>query len=331
MLGDYKAEEVVCFTLKELSKGNSVCIGSFSEFYGVSKETLRKRFREVVGRYYKDDVYYDSSSKCWYANRSNFLETSFIQPEEAVILNGILRNSDHFGSGLSSKVHLMVNHYIKRGHLASLQPEIIENIEHMREHFALLENAIKNRRKVILHYVNSDVKKSKIFLPLRIVNMEYYWYAVGEIETEDIKEIRYFRIKKIIEIETLDKYVTYSEFRTLYNKVKNIDKGMNAFYQPYKETKKIRVIIPEWFEEHIHDIPYFNTWENLGKAKKIEGTQYLTYHVISTDEEYRDIIPTIQKYMPHIVICNNEENEEIIKIMRQRSEEYARIFESSVN
>lgn len=326
---EYKAEEVVVFILKELSKKNPVSLSSFASHYMVSKASLARRFSEVVDRFYKDDVYYDERDKCWFAKQRNFLEMSFLQPEEAVILNGILRNSDHFGMGLSQKVHMLINYYIKRGYLASLQPEMIEEIEPMQKFFALFESAIKSRRKVQLYYIKEGVEKSKKLLPLRLVNMEYYWYIVGEIEEGLEKEIRYFRMKKIVKVEILDEYFEYSEFRALYHTIKDANKGMNAFYQPYKKSRKIKVIMPEWFEEHIRDVPYFNTWEKTGEVKILEEERFLSYTIISTDEEYRDVIPAIQKYMPHIVVCNNKENQELIELMRIRSQMYARIFEGS--
>jgi predicted DNA-binding transcriptional regulator YafY len=159
--------------------------------------------------------------------------------------------------------------------------------------------------------------------------MEYYWYIVGEIEEGIEKEIRYFRMKRIVKVEILDEYFEYSEFRALYHTIKDVNKGMNAFYQPYKKSRKIKVIMPEWFEEHIKEVPYFNTWEKTGEVKIIEKARFLSYTIISTDEEYRDIIPAIQKYMPHIVVCNNKENQELIELMRIRSQKYARIFEGS--
>lgn len=321
-----KAEEVVPIILYELSRGNTVSLSSFSESYRVPKPTLKRRFNEIVSRYYIDDIYYDTKDKLWKAKEINFLESSPVQPEEATIFNGILRNSDHFGEKLSKKVHMIVNRYIKRGYLASLRTETVEDLDQMKEVFISLENAMRNRRIVNLHYVKNGENKFKKFLPLRIINLEYYWYVVGEIDVEGEKEIRHFRMKRITNIEPLDEYVDRTTFKSLYIKVRNTDKGMNAFYKPHNPVKKVRVIIPEWFEEHIQDIPYFSTWEKTNGFTDIEGIRYYTYEIQSTDEEYRDIIPTIQKYLPDIIVCDIERNREVIELMRQRSEKYANIF-----
>lgn len=324
-----KAEEVIPEILTLLSNGHYISLASFSESYSVPKDTLRRRFKDVVDRFYEDDISYSESDKCWYANNPNFLDASPLHPEEAVILCGILRSKDHYGLNLSRRVHLMVNKYIKRGQLATLMPETIEDIRDMEGIFILLENSIRSKKKVILHYKKNGQDKTKKFLPLKIMAIEYYWYVVGQIDMDGEKEMRNFRLSRITQVEILEEFASDSEFRTLTQRIRKADRGMNAYYKPYEAVRKIQVMMPDWFEQHVQDIPYFTTWKRTGGFTQINGTCYMYYEIDSTDDEYRDVIPMIQKYMPEIIVRNTEKNQDLIYLMKERSEKYALLFNAS--
>ncbi|UFS62745.1 WYL domain-containing protein [Sulfurimonas sp. HSL-3221] len=326
----YKAQEVVVIILNELSRSQSVVLSSFADFYDVNELTLARNFRDVRDHFYSDDIEYVRKEKLWIAKRPRFLDDSFIKAEEAVVLTGILKNSSHFGHSLSQQVGLIVNYYKKRRYYNLLQPDTIEDAEPMKSFFATVEMAIRAGQYINLHYRKNGEIKQREVLPIRIANMEYYWYLIGEFKTDSGKEIRYLAFRKIEKIEPINSYAKYSVLRELRHQVKDSNKGMNAFYKPYQKHKKVKVMIPEHFEEYIKSTPYFSTWKRATGSKIIEDKKYIFYNIITTDgDEYRDIIPTIQKYMPDVVVCNNDENQELIRIMRERSLMYAKLLEES--
>ena len=327
MSNTFNPREIVVTMIEEISRGNSINIQSFAVTYDLKKETLSRHFREVVKKYYKEYIFYNESDKCWFSHKKNFLNESFITPEEAVILSGILSNPDRFGVGLNKKLHYIVNNYVRRRHLSLLQPETIEDYEDKLPLFAIFERAIRSKLMIEISYLKNESLKTRILLPLRIINMEYYWYFIGEIEnSKGEKTIRYFTASKVSNINITEVLYDESNYKKLLHSIKDIDKGMNAYYKPYQHVVKHDVMIEPSFEKYIKRAPYFSIWNKTSRTKKIGEKIYSIYTIDSTDNEYRDIIPTIQKYMPSVVVCNNKANEKLIATMRKRSEDYFAIY-----
>lgn len=329
---DYSIPETVARMINELDRGNSVSIASFAQQISANKEALRKRFKSIVDRYYSEYVYYDKRAQLWLPRNKDFLARSFIDAEEAVILDGIQNNANHYGANLERRVHLIVNNYTRRRYYGILHAKNIEDAEPMLDYFAAIQHAIKNSRMIEIDYQKPKSElKTKTILPIRIANMEYYWYLIAEECENGIKLIKYFTARNIVDVRLLSDEFDNSAYKHLLGRVRNVEKGMNAFYEPFLAPTKIEVLIPEWFSGYIKSAPFFSLWNDTGRIKSIECNSYYIYTIDSTHPEYMDVIPTILKYMPNVVVVNNEVNKRLIEKMKESSIMYAKILAASTN
>lgn len=329
---DYSIPETVARMINELDRGNSVSIASFAQQISANKEALRKRFKSIVDRYYSEYVYYDKRAQLWFPRSKDFLARSFIDAEEAVILDGIQNNANHYGANLERRVHLIVNNYTRRRYYGILHAKNIEDAEPMLNNFSVIQHAIKSSRMIEVDYQKPKSKlKTKTILPIRIANMEYYWYLIGEECEDGVKAIKYFTARNIVDVRLSSDEFDNASYKYLLGRVRNVEKGMNAFYEPYLESKKIEVLIPEWFAGYIESAPFFSLWNDTGRVKNIEDALYYIYTIDSTHPDYMDVIPTILKYMPNVIVVNNEENKKLIEKMKEASIMYAKILAASIN
>lgn len=329
---DYSIPETVAQIINELDRGNSVSITSFAQQIGANKEALRKRFKSVVDRYYSEYVYYDKHAQLWLPRNKDFLARSFIDAEEAVILDGIQNKANHYGANLERRVHLIVNNYTKRRYYGVLHAKSIEDVEPMLDNFSVIQHAIKSSRMIEIDYQKPKRElNTKTILPIRIANMEYYWYLIGEESEDGIKVIKYFTARNIVNVRLLSDEFNNLAYKHLLGRVRNVEKGMNAFYEPFLVPIKIEVLIPEWFSGYIKSAPFFSLWNDTGRIKEIEDALYYIYTIDSTHPKYMDVIPTILKYMPNVVVVNNEANKRLIEMMKEASTMYAKILAASIN
>lgn len=320
-----KPEEVIARIIRKISD-NPVGVRLSAEVDQKNLSVLRRRFREVVDKFYRAEIFYDEKDYHWKSLRPKFLEGMLLPPEEAVILAGFRRNAYHYGYSLKDTVHSIVNSYSKRRHLKLLQKDFIERSdEKMMDMFARIKSA--ERQGLYLRILYRDAWRTVI--PLQIVNLEYYWYLIAE-EQNGEWGIHPFAIARIDAAVILDSPYDRRRKRRLMHKIKGVENGMNAFYKPYERPgHAVEVLVVAWFETYLQRSPYFALWVPTHENIKINDEVYCVYTVTSCDEKFRDIIPTIQKYMPYVVVRDVPGNQGVIDALREASETYAALFEKS--
>lgn len=333
MYSDWKADEIIVDILKTISNGSPITLKSYAKpNSNYSKDTIKKHLNDV--RFFFDaEFYYDDRDKVWKAAQQKFLEYSALSAEEAVILAGIRKNSDHYGYSLRNTVLSLVNFVTRRRHTSKLQNYTVENFKHFQKNIRKIDNAITKRQYVNITYRSKGELKEKTVMPLRISNVEYYWYfiAIPQGET-DTNSIRYYALYNIETLEISDQVYDSNMQRRYHNEVKNAHKGMNAYYKPYLKHKYITVLVPDNFMHYIKRSPYFLLFERKETPPIVfeieeDGSKKYEYHAFampSTDEEYNDIIPTIQKYAPQIIVPDIEENKELLSFLSKRHDKHKR-------
>jgi predicted DNA-binding transcriptional regulator YafY len=149
--------------------------------------------------------------------------------------------------------------------------------------------------------------KIRIINPLKILNLECYWYLIVLDATNN--KIKTFHLNSIKDIKILNHTFIYDE-----DIVKTFDNAITAYYKP--ETKAILVQL--FIEANI--TRYF-------KRKPISKTQRITkeYANGSCDIEliisnFMEIIPTIQRYMPFIKVIEPVEIKKNLEIYMRDSD-----------
>lgn len=331
-----KAMEIVPDLIRKISNGEGISINDneFVKRGDIGTSTLRAHLSSVQKKFYSNDFKFDKSTNKWVVKegRLGFLNEMLLKPDEAVVLTYMSQNDTMCGDGLARRINLMINAYKKRTSLAVYKTNILEPIDdNMEKKFALIQKAITRKKKISFMHKGYG---PWIFYPYKIVNIEYYWYLIGISEIDLAKDqIKYFTIYHINDIKLLDDEYNYnfSKMRT-----ERIDDAMNAYYHPDQEKKYVDLLVINWMVEFIERASYFSGWKPTGEKvhvpkkdangnvmKDIHENEivhtYYVYTVVSTHENYLDIIPILQKYIPYILI---KEDTALLEAIRSNLDAY---------
>lgn len=145
-----KIEELLPDMIRSISKGTSVSSTDIEQKHGISASSVRAHLRSLQENFYKNYYKYDGSTKKWIATELGFVDKMLLKPEEAVILNSILRNKSKLGPSLVPWNEKLVNQYIKRTSSFIFKQyhneEINDNLVQKKENFKIVDmNYIKEK------------------------------------------------------------------------------------------------------------------------------------------------------------------------------------------
>ncbi len=148
--------------------------------------------------------------------------------------------------------------------------------------------AIENENCLSCFYNN----KKRIFIPLKIVNFEGFWYLI--LKDLEKRIITKYHLKSMSYLKIIEnrKYIKPCNSNIL-NKIEN---GINAFFD----------INADFFPVHLHiekEVSKYFIRKPLSKNQrilKIYDDNSIDLELYITNE--MEIIPTIQKYIPYIKI-----------------------------
>jgi predicted DNA-binding transcriptional regulator YafY len=295
-----KIEELLPDMIRSISKGASVSSVDIEQKHGISASSVRAHLRSLQENFYKNYYRYDGSSKKWVATELGFVDKMLLKPEEAVILNSILRNKSKLGPSLVPWNEKLVNQYVKRASSFIFKQHNTEEIdEDMEQAFATIHNTIDTKQKLKFKY--SDYYR--VVYPYKIINIEYYWYLLGyeessEKEDSEIQIVKSYTMSKIRDITILDETFQY-DFGNLDKKMKHI---LNTFFRPKNALIPVTLLIKKEFINYIDRAPFFSAWKTEGIQENIKDEVYIKYTTGVTEPEFREIIPTILKYIPNILV-----------------------------
>ena len=313
-----KLEEILPKILKDLSNGIAISTVEIEKKYHFSASGVRNHLRTLEQRFYKNCFKYDGSTKKWVTTDRGFLTRELLEPEEAIVLNGIYRNKNRLGSSLSKTHEDMVENYLKRTKSYIFKQHIAEYItEDMEQVFAILKKAISSKNIVELDYPSKDTLKTRRIFPYKIVYIEYYWYLICYEENDKIKS---FRLSLIKSPSILDEVYKYN----FENVNLRLQLAMNAYVDFEEPINTVDILVVDDLVNHIEIASFFTAWRKTEYSTEINKKKYRRFEVRVTNPNFKDIIPTILKYMPNMLVEEpNELKEKIDLIISQYTKAYA--------
>ena len=311
-----KIEEILPQILKDLSNGIAISTVKIEKKHGFSASGVRNHLRTLEQRFYKNCFKYDGSTKKWVTTDRGFLTRELLEPEEVIVLNGIYRNKDRLGISLSKTHEKMVESYLKRTKSYIFKQHKAEDVtEDMEQVFAMLKRAISAKNVVELDYPSKGALKTRRVFPYKIVYIEYYWYLICYEENDKIKS---FRLSLIRSPRMLDEVYKY-DFENVNLRLKL---AMNAYVDFEEPINTVEILVANHLVNHIEIASYFMAWRKTEYVTEINKVKYRRFEVNTTNPNYNDIIPTILKYMPHMLVESHGELKEAI-------DERMRIYQDS--
>lgn len=301
-----KIEEILPKILKDLSNGIAISTVEIEKKYGFSASGVRNHLRTLEARFYKNCFKYDGSTKKWVTTDRGFLTRELLESEEVIVLNGIYRNKDRLGISLSKTHEKMVESYLKRTKSYIFKQHKAEDVtEDMEQIFAMLKKAINKKNIVELDYPSKGSLKTRRVFPYRIVYIEYYWYLICYEENDKIKS---FRLSLIQSPKILDEVYKYN-FENVNLRLKL---AMNAYVDFKEPIDTVDILVVDFLTNHIDIASFFTAWKPTDYTTEINKVKYRRFEVKITNPKYDDIIPTILKYMPHMLVESPDELKEAI-------------------
>lgn len=278
----------ISFTTKQIADN-----GQVSERTALDKINLVKKhvLRNII-------IY----KKPYWKARKGFLDHLNISSERIVAIAGLLSLKSHFGEKLAKTIDEMMNDLQRGGLLLHDHQQVLEKLSQSAKiQLKRLISAIDDGWKVEFKFDNTLRKVH----PYKVINREYYWYLVG-YEEEKIdsitgeslsgsQKIKTYTIVKIKGVEISEEEITYN--------FKDIDKILELASNGYIDWNNpphfINVMVNNKLDDYISRASFYNNWEKVA-ASATKG--FTLYKVASVHKKYQDVIPTILKHMPDIIV-----------------------------
>ena len=284
--------------LKRLSSGQSLHLPSIAEEFGIPKNTLVNNMKDVICPLFPKEILYDNSTKNWYAKK-NFLSETLLSVDELITMKLLENYSQQLGDEFNNSSKKLFKRFKQQASLTIFRKSNMEFISKKNEKkFALLEYAIENKAILTCLYKT----KKRTIHPLKIAMLEGYWYLF--LEEEGYEEIRKYHLQSIEKLK-----LTKENFSTpKADLLEGLENAINAYFNS-QESIYVELLVHNKVAIYLKRKP-------LSKSQHMqkEDEDYERFTITISDE--REIIPTIQQYLPYIKVLSPDSLHE--KIMKNR-------------
>ena len=285
--------------LELLNKGYDLSTPNLVERLGVSKKIIQSDFKDYILPLFVDDkIYYDYSSKTYKA-KNNFLTKTLFSSDELAII-AILKNKSkdkYSDEDLSLKVDSLFLKFEEELTNKLYQTSSVEKIDNFKNEIIQIKNAIESKSIIKCLYN----KKDREIYPLKILNLEGFWYLIIYEPSDD--KIKTFHLNTIKNIEVL-----HCNFRFDEEKINSFDNAISAYYKPENEPILVQLFIDKEVSRYVMRKPLNKSQRVL----KIYDDESCDVELTITD--FMEIIPTIQRYLPFIGVIEPQELKNRVKM-----------------
>ena len=291
-----------------LNQGYNLSTPSLVERFNISKKIIQTDFKDfILPLLPNETIYYDYSSKTYKA-KNNFLSKTLFNSKELAII-AVLKNkstdkySDH---DLKANVDELFFKFEKELSNQLYSKSSVEKIDKFHNELIQLENAIENKNIVKCFYNN----KHREIYPLKILNLEGFWYLIV-YEAIDNK-IKTFHLNTIKNVEVL-----LNEYSFDITKVDSFNNAINAYHK-----LDSNIVITLYADKEVSRYFLRKPLNQTQRVLKQYDDKSIDLEIVVTN--FMEIIPTIQRYIPHIGVIEPDEFKNKVK---ENVEIYLKRFE----
>lgn len=284
----------ITLILERLAKGLGLSTSNLIDFFNVSKKIIQTDFKEYILPLFDDDtIVYDYSLKNYIANR-NFLTATLLSAQELAIIAIIkAKTKDKYSdSDLSIKTDSLFARYEELLKNDIYQHSSLEKIDNFSDDIILIKNAINTKHVITCTY---DDKEQHIN-PLKIIDIEGYWYLIN-LDVKDDTTIRTFHLNSMQNIQLLPNKFNIE----VDDIIRKYDNSINTYFTASATSVEIVLFINKEIVKFFERKPLNSSQRVLRKYD--DGNIDLEI----TISDFMEIIPTIQKYIPHIKVVEPQE------------------------
>lgn len=281
-----------------ISKGYNLSTPALAKRFGVSTKIIQTDFKDYLLHLFPDEkIRYDFSEKI-YKSSNNFLTKTLFSADELAVISILkAKSKDKYSDDdLFEKVDALFHKFEDELSNKVYQKSSVEKIDEFKEEIILIRNAIDTRNIIKCFYK----KKDREVYPLKILNLEGYWYLII-YEPKD-ERIKTFHLNTIKKIEIIESNYLFDE-----EKVESFDMAITAYYKPEEEPITVQLFIDKKVAPYFKRKPLSKMQRPLSEEE--DGS--LEIEIIISD--YMEIIPTIQRYMPYVQVIEPDELRDEVK------------------
>ena len=144
-----------------------------------------------------------------------------------------------------------------------------------------------------------DSNKNRTVHPLKILNLEGYWYLIVYEPKDDL--VKTFHLNSVKNIEHTDEIYTFSQ-----DIIDSFDNAITAYFKPNNEPIRVELYIDKEVSRFFERKPLNKSQHIIRKLpdKSLELEVYVT--------DLMEIIPTIQRFIPYVAVV--ELSNELLKL-----------------
>ncbi len=286
------------YILAQLSKGDKLSTNQLAQQFETTTRKIQLDFTEYILPLFDDDtIYYDYSFKCYIA-KSNFLTKTYLNAQELATISILkAKSKDRYSDDdLASKTNLLFDKLEDSLKNSIYENLSLESIDNNTSQIIQIKNAIKSKNEIKCFYND----KSRNLYPLKILNLSGFWYLINY----DLKyhEIRRYHLNSIKDIEILENKFEFDE-----EIIKDFDNAINAYFEPHITPFVVELFLDKKVSKYFIRKPINQTQRVL---KTYEDGSF-DIEIYITD--FMEIIPTIQSYIPYVLVISPDELGEVVK------------------
>jgi len=161
----------------------------------------------------------------------------------------------------------------------------IEKIDKFKDSIIQVQHAIDSKKAIECSYRD----KQRNLYALQIKNLDGFWYLI--CYDTNYKDIRKYHLNSISNVLELDEEYDFSR-----DVIKKFDNAINAYFKPELESIPVELFLDKEVAKYFIRKPISKTQRILKKYDN--GSCHIELYI----SDFMEIIPTIQKFLPHIMV-----------------------------
>lgn len=290
--------------LKQMDLGMSYSLADIKEKTGLSARTIQTTMNNLISFVTGTDIFRESKT---YKARPGFIRESGINAEKMLLISTILSNEDRFGAEMTDDLKDMMNTLKRDAMLLLDRNETMERVTpQMWTTINQINNAIEYQSSISFEF-DGYIRHVQ---PLSVISREYYWYLVGHEDSKhptspgkegsSTHKMKTYTISKIKRLWVMDDPISY-DFTFAKTLLPHVSNGYVTWD---KEPVEVQVLVEKSIDRHIENARFYHSWKKVAASAIVEG--YNLYKVMSVHENFLDIIPTVTKHMPDMIVLHPE-------------------------
>ena len=293
-----------------LNSGQTINATDFAKAYELNRRTIVNYLNSL--KEYLNLSSLENKRGNW-GIRSGFLKHIGLTSEEAAVYINLEVSSKESVDKISIAQSTIGSFYRENKQIIDQNIELEKLSPTMAISIQNIEEAIERKKKIEILFKGYY----RVIQPFKIFRREHYWYFAGyeeyKREQQNEENIARSDLMKTYSLNAIravaiikDEHVTHD----FTNAEIILNHSLNAFMTWENKPVDVELLVASHLSNKIRRVELYNHWIKIGPSATLKG--YDIYKTKSVHSDFKDIIPTILKYSPDIIITKPLKLSELI-------------------